>query len=217
MRRLVFALIAFCLIVGFVSAVPTTGAVTGLSNRQATFSATGGSGSGWFEWGIFSGGPYYWSTPNQTVSGAFTDTQYGPPMMTSTTYYVRACDSTGCGGDVSFSVPSATMVNITSFGTGVITIWRSGFNVSQTLPVIIAPYQNTIGAPLTWGLLFFFIFAGLWLRPKDIFLPCVLAMVAGGAIWLGPNALGVPAEFADVGQGLMYAAVAGICVSWFTK
>ena len=65
--------------------------------------------------------------------------------------------------------------------------------------------------------LFFFIFAGYWLKPRDILIPCFLAMLSGGAIWLGSSSLGVPPEFTSIGQGLMYAAVAGIAVSWFTK
>lgn len=198
------------------SALPTTNPVVVNSANQVTFSAAGAAGTGWFAWGGFPGGPYYWTTPNQTVSGAFSDTQYGPPMLTGTTYYVVSCDSTGCGNEVSFFTMNATNSNQTHFGQDVITIQRTGMNVTATTGVLVKPYTQTMTAPIAWGLLFFFILTGMWLRPRDIFLPCIMAMIVGGVIWFGPTALGVPPEWSSLGQGLMYAAIAGIAFSWFT-
>jgi hypothetical protein len=201
--------------------VPVTGAVTDITNSQVWFHATaGGAGlNGWFAWGGFSGGPYYWSTPNQTIpgTGIFQDYQYGPPMLTCSTYYVVACDDTGCGNQVQWTTAAPRMLNITHYGAGVITIMRSGWNVTQTFEVIIQPYTNTITAPVTWFLLFFFIFVGLWLRQKDVLIPFVIALVAGGAIWTGGAIGSVPPIMMDIGQGLAYAALAGILFSWFTR
>jgi hypothetical protein len=210
--------ILMVVVVMVVQGVPTTGAVTDITTNQVTFHATGSGNDGWFEWGGYTGG-YHWTTVNQTYSGSFYEIQLGAPMLTGTRYYVRACDNTGCGSEVTWDVPESTLPNRTSYGAGLIQILRTGFNTSYLLPAMVAPYTETFpgGAPATWGVLFFFIFAGYWLRPRDIFLPCILAMIAGGAIWLGNSALGVPPEFASIGQGLMYASIAGIAVSWFTK
>lgn len=217
MRRILTTILVMILaLASCVSALPTTNAVVVNSADQVTFSADGGTGTGWFAWGGFTGGPYYWTTPNQSVSGSFTDTQYGPPMLTGTTYYVVSCDTSGCGNEVSFTTLAATNSNQTHFGQDVITIQRTGMNVTATTGVLVKPYTQTMTAPIAWGLLFFFILTGMWMRPRDIFLPCIMAMVAGGVIWFGPTALGVPPEWSALGQGLMYAAVAGIAFSWFT-
>lgn len=210
------------LLVSTASGAAVTHLVTGVTNGAATFHGSGTGSDGWFEWGAFSGGYYKWTTPNQSYSGTFSETQLGAPMMTGQTYYVRACDETGCGNEVTWTVPASTLPNRTSYGTQFIRMLRSGFNMSVVVPAIVAPYTLSMpggfsSAAVVWGVLFFFIFAGYWLRPRDIFLPCVLAMFAGGAIWLGNTALGVPPEFTSIGQGLLYAAIAGIAVSWFSK
>ena len=201
-----------------VMAAAATGAVTDISSSQATFHGTGTGSDGWFEWGAYSGG-YHWVTPNQTYAGAFYEVQFGAPMLTGERYYVRACDETGCGAEATWNVPEASVPNRTSFGAGFIQMARSGFNVTIVLGAIVSPYTMTMpgGAPAVWMLLFLFIIAGYWLRPRDIFIPCLLAMVAGGFIWIGGTGLGVPADVMPIGQGLFYAAITGVIVSWFSK
>jgi len=202
------------------SGAPTTGAVSSLTSRSVTFNAAADYGTtGYFKWGASSGTSYKWRTPNQTYSGTFTDFWYGSPMLTGHTYYVVACNDYGCGNEVSFTVPAASLPNQSAYGTGLITAMRSGFNATVLLGVLAAPYTSSVpgGAPVTWGLLFFFIITGYWLRHRDITIPAFLAMISGGAVWLGAGALGVPPEFAVIGQGLMYAAIAGMAVSWFSK
>jgi hypothetical protein len=215
---MMFVAVATLALVMVVQGAPTTEPVTDITTNSATFHASGYGYDGWFEWGAYSGG-YHWTTINQTYRDTFYEIQLGTPMLTSSTYYVRACDETGCGEEVTWDVPTSTLPNKTSYGSGFIQILRTGFNTSYLLPAMVSPYTETVpgGAPVTWGMLFFFVFAGYWLRPRDIFIPCMLAMIAGGAIWLGNSALGVPPEFAAIGQGLMYAAIAGIAVSWFSK
>lgn len=206
-------------VISVVDGAATTGSVTDNTSTQATFHGSGSGSDGWFEWGAYSGG-YHWITPNQTYSGTFYEVQIGAPMLTGETYYVRACDETGCGAEVSWTTPEATLPNRTSYGAGFIQIARSGFNMSTILGAVVAPYTMTMpgGAPAVWMVLFLFIFAGYWLRPRDIFIPCLLAMVFGGFIWIGgTTSLGVPPEVMPIGQGLFYAAITGIIVSWFSK
>jgi uncharacterized protein YceK len=203
------------LAIGVCSAVPTTDAVSGLTNREVTFNAHGGATDCWFEWGGSNTGKMIYATMNDTACGPYT--QFGSPLLTSYTYYVKSCDTSGCGSTVSFTTPSSTLSNRTYYGSGVMVMMRSGMNVTQIMGVIITPYTNTMTAPVTWGLLFLFIFLGLWIKPKDVTIPMMLAFIAGGAIWAGTASLGIPPEFADIGQGLMYASTAGLVFSWFSK
>ena len=145
-----------------------------------------------------------------------TDYQYGPPMLSGTQYYVVACDNTGCGNQVTWTTPVIQPLNQSHYGDSLFNSTRYGMNSTSLVPAITRPYTGTMTAPVAWGLLFFFLFTGMWMKTKDIFLPCMMAIVAGGAIWMGNGALGVPPEWADIGQGLMYAAIAGIAFSWFT-
>ena len=206
------------------SAVPTTLAVTGISAEQVTFSATGGNTVGWFVWGY--GNNYYWTTMNQTVSGAFSDIQVGAPMLTGTTYNVKACDVTGCGDAVPFIVPNATMLPITNYGLYAKTIWKSGMNITQVANIILTPYAQIMSDPLgtvadansiIWGIFFFVIFVGYWLRGNGIMLPSIMAIVSGGALFSGTLALGISPAFMNIGFPLLIVGLAGVFFSWFSK
>lgn len=223
MKKLLFGtLIALSLIL-LVAAAPVTNAPTDVSCRSVTFNAAGGAaGLAWFEWGPKTGGPYIWTTPNQTIgAGGFTDYQWGPPLLTCTTYYVRACDTTGCGAEQSFSTPAASPINQTHFGSDVVQIMRGGFNISQTAAVIVKPFSASFPSPVSnavpYGLVFFFILSGMWLRGRDMLIPTMISMVSGGMIWLGGSALGVPPEFVVIGQTLVYIGIGGFIWSLFTR
>lgn len=215
--------LAVILLIGLVSAAPAIVSIH-VSCTTADFIANGAAaGDAWFQWGQFSGGPYYWSTPNQTIgAGAYGDSQYGPPMLTGTTYYVRPCDITGCGAEVAFTIPGATRINQTSFGTDVVQIMRRGFNVTQTAGYIMkpfaAPFPNAYAMAIPYGLIFFFILSGMWLRGRDMLIPMMLVMVSGAGLMWGGTGLGVPPDFITyIGQPLLYIGIAGTVFSWFTR
>lgn len=215
MKRILLAALMLIGLISVCGAAPATGSVTGITASQVTFNSAGGASDCWFMWGGGANNLIYATTNDTSCSGTYTQT--GSPLLTSYNYYVKACDLTGCGVAVPFTTSAATVSNRTHYGDGLVTIFKSGFNVTQSLPIVVSPYTNTLTAPVTWGLLFFFIFVGLWIRPKDITIPMMLAFIAGGAIWSGTSALGIPPEFADLGVGLMYAALAGLLFSWFTR
>lgn len=221
LTKVIPVVLLFLIFILPVVAVPTTGVVTDLTPGQVTFHATGGSGEGWFQWGQQSGGHYIWSTLNQSVSGSFTDTQYGSPMLTGKTYYVIACDSTGCGSEVAFTVPAATPIAQTTYGSDLRTVMKGGFNLSQTIPLMVKPYTNqiggTYGAAIIWGMLFMFIFTGYWMRTGDITIPMMLALLFGASMIWGSAGWGMPPLFMDIGIGLCAASLAGMFFSWFTK
>lgn len=207
------------------SAAPNTLPVTDLTNGQVTFNADTGTfpGLAWFEWGKYSDDYFYWSTLNQTMpaTGIFYDVQYGSPLLTCSTYYVRACDQTGCDlTSVMFTVPQHNMPNQTAFGTGVYTMFRSGLNVTKMIPIIMRPYaQGGIGVPIISGALFFFIIAGLWVRPKDVFLPVFLIFITSGVLVVAgaSGAMVMDQTFIDILQGVVVVALAGTAFSWFFR
>lgn len=228
-KKLLLVIITLIFITASVSGTPAMVSVAPLTNGQATFNANGGvPGLAWFEWGQKSGGPYIWTTPNQTIAGgAFSDYQYGPPMLTGTKYYVRACDESilplaPCSAELAFTVPVTTPINQTHFGEDAVQIMRSGLNVTKTAGYLVkpfgAPFPSAIAPAVSYGLIFFFIFSGMWLRGRDMLIPMMLVMVSGfGLIW-GGTGLGIPPDFITyVGQPLLYLGIAGVIFSWFTR
>lgn len=214
--------------IGSVCAVPVTDAVTNSKTTEVTFNSHGGVAPCWYSWGV--GTNMYWSTPNQTTCGS--DYQLGSPMLTGQTYNVKACDSTGCGNVVSWAVPAAEMLPQTHFGDGIMKIWRSGFNITETSNMIIEPYiapfvEGTIltnptlaanAQGILIGVLFFFIYAGFWLRGQGIGIPCFMAILSFVAIFAAPGiGMNVPDEFKRVGLMLLIVGVAGLLYSWISN
>jgi hypothetical protein len=216
--------LAIIILIGIVGAAPAMVSVWPLTCTTATFNANGGAaGDAWFEWGQHSTGPYIWTTPNQTIgAGAFSDYQWGPPMLTGTTYYVIPCDTTGCGAELGFFVPNATRINQTRFGADTVGLMRGGFNITQVSLVVMkpfsAPFPSPYAAAIPYGLLFFFILSGMYLRGRDMLIPMMLVMVSGAGLMWGGTGLGVPPDFITyVGQPLLYIGIAGVIFSWFTR
>jgi len=227
MKKTLIITLMLLLLVGSCSAIVTE-ACTGVTNRHVDFHASGSlGGTGWFEWGGVSGSSYIWRTPNQSTTGVFTDYWDGLPMLTSKTYYVRACDRTGCGGQVAWTVPAADAIQQTWFGVDVLSIQRSGFNLTKTVPIILSPYTGVFSpwgtsagmmSALVWAILFIFIFAGYTLRQKNTTIMAFLAMGLGSALITGGSAFfGLPPEFIGIGYGLLVASVAGMFMSWVSK
>lgn len=216
MKRMLALLVCLCLAcIGLVAAVPTTGSVSGIGAGTATFNQAGGASDCWFAWGTSTTNQIY-RTWNDTAC-ALTYTVTGAPLLSCTTYYVKACDLTGCGSNKAFTTSAATVSNQSTFGDGFKTLMKSGLNITQMVPIIVSPYSGAMTASVVWGLLFLFIFTGMWIRQHDIVVPMLIAFVAGALVWSGTSALGVPPEWADLGMGLMYAAFAGVVFSWFTR
>jgi len=232
MKPLIICLILMAVLVGTVTAI-TTDAVTGNTlGNIVTFNSHGGVAPCWYLWG--EGDNYYWTTPQQNSCGS--DYQYGSPMLTGETYNVKACDSTGCDiNHVSWTVPNVRLMNRTNFGAGVMTIWRSGFNVTQVSNIIIRPYVDTLTGVITdlnvpaaqqirdnaqgiiIGMLFFMIYVGYWLRGQGIGLPCFMSILSFTVIF-GANQLGagVPSEFQRLGYALLVVGVTGLIYSWIS-
>lgn len=228
----VFFALVLCAVVT-VSAVPNTAAVSDQTANSVTFHGTGCAGTCRFLWGYQDN--YYWSTPNQTAVGNFEDIQFSSPMLTGETYNVKACDETGCDTTpVSFVVPDATPINATRYGVNALSIWRSGFNITEIGTKLLSPYVGSMvdlgqsdtsaATGIVWGVFFSFLFFGYWLRGRGVLLPSILAMIAGFFIiansvagMAGTNIIQVAPVFVAAGIPLMIIGLAGVFVSIGTK
>lgn len=213
-------LLAFLFIPGFVSAIPTTSAATMVGNNNATWSATGGSGTyGWFQWGMKSG--QTWAhTPNVTITGgAFSYTMRGTPMFGNTAYYFKACDETGCGAQQTFTTLVVTPLPLTTFGAFAVNITENGFEPQNAFWNAMRPYTAVTGETIFYGLIFALVFVGLWLRTRGTAVASMFGMIcvglfASAAVGLQ---LGLPPEFVSVGQALLYLSLTGAIMAFTFK
>jgi hypothetical protein len=210
------------------SATSTMTSATATS-EQAVFVGNCGEPPCMFKWGY--GTNLYWTTPNQTVTGSFSDNQWGSPMLTGTSYNVCACDNTSCSSPMSFDVPKSTNVNQTAFGSGLLGIMRSGFNTTAIASVIMVPYYASLGnnayaQSVVWGFFFFFVFVGYWLRGRSIMMPAILAIIVGvfivtdaasGIAGMSGVSLPVADVFVAAGIPLLMIGFGGVFFSWWTS
>jgi hypothetical protein len=116
------------------------------------------------------------------------------------------------------------MLNITNFGSGVRTMWRSGFNITKVMNLILVPYvapfsevvgvNTELSTGVIVGILFLFVFAGYWLRGQGFMLPAIMAIVSGAMIWgAGGIAFQMPDEFKQLAFPLMVIGFAGVVIS----
>ena len=216
----VLAIIDLAFYFGGVSAVlglPTIGAATAISSNNATFHVTGITGTdAWIEWGQNSGG-YAWNTPNSTPTAGTVDiTIAGSPLLGNTLYYATACDSTGCGNEVSFSTLPVTPVPVTPYGSGFRALINSRFNLVLIGGILFRAYTTLMPASVVFGLLFGILVIGMWQRTKSVRLVSILMMIASPFIVLSGAGLmlGVPLAEQAIGQTLLAMGFAGICLSF---
>jgi hypothetical protein len=211
-KYLILIVAIFCLILP-VCALPTTAAATAVTNNGATLQCTGNSGVTWFMYGQQSTA-LSWRTPNFTGTNY---SVYGSPILGSTKFYYKACDSTGCGSTTFFTSSALTPSPVTTFGAGLTNITNGEYDITIIAGESIGGYFWLLPTmpSLVWGLLFFGIFLGLWIRERDMVVPTILGLIVGSFIMWGDAGLGlgIPAEFLGIAQGLTYAALAGIILS----
>jgi hypothetical protein len=225
--KLIWVFITIIFLVGISSALPTTGNATNVGNNEFTLSATGCDPSGcWFEYGIYSDRLMVWTNTNLPVGGFVNTTESGAPIETSMTYYAAACDTTGCGNVVSFTTLAFTPLPSWTLGKAVTNMTQSKFNILYIVGDILIPYawtfpENTTltGITIVCGLMFFFLFVGLWLRQRGVAGAVIIGLLVAPSIMFtnrGLN-LGIPVEFQAIAQALLYASLAGIFLIFLKK
>ena len=215
----IVVLLVILLLVGTVSAIPSGTSVSGVTNNQAVFSANGGSGDSWFEYGMTPSTLNVW-TPNITASGAYTWTETGSPLTTDTTYYVAGCDSSGCDASpATFTILSATPLPITTYGYMFVNATRNKFDITYFMMDLLGPYtwifpQSAVpfGMSIVVALALFAIFFGLAMRTRYVVVPVVVGILTAPYLLYSNQGLhlGIPPEFLAIVQGIMYACMAGI-------
>lgn len=211
----------------FVSAVPTTTAATEIGNNNCTLHGTGATSPAWFYWGQYTG-KLYFKTTNRTPSGGLLNaTVSHSPLYGSTTYYFKACDSTGCGSELTFTTLAVTPMPTNTMGQRMQTFMESeNFDVTKIPEVGFDPYSWALptdppgfAVMLITGLMLFVIFYGQFVRGRNVAVPALVGGIALPFVLYGNQGLnlGIPPEMAAIGQGIWYACLAGIIMVVFMK
>lgn len=218
MMKHLILILALLMIAASASALPTTGAATLIGSNNVTLAAAGVTTTAWFEYGLTSGS-LIWKTPNQTATGAYSRFVYGSPLMGGQKFYYRACDVTGCGAELSFTLATVTPQPQTTFGYIYQNVTESGFDPAIMALNAMEPYMWPVmpATSVVWGLLFFFIFAALWIRGRDVTIPVILGLIIGFVAFNPAYGVGIPAPFVGISQGIAYASLAGIIMALFKK
>jgi hypothetical protein len=198
-------------------ALPTTGAATLIGSNNVTIPVTGITGTQvWVNWGQNPGGEC-WNVPNQTPSaGSASITISGAPLLGFTKYYAVACDSTGCGNEISFTTLQVTPIQVTNYGAGYRNLTESRFNMILVGGTLFRAYTTLMPASVVFGLLFGVITIGMWQRTKSVRLIGILMMIASPFIVMSGAGLmlGVPLAEQALGQTLLAAGLAGVFLSF---
>lgn len=209
-------LVLLSLAVPYAYAVPTTTASVAVNATSMTFRATGATNPPiYFMYGTKTG--YYpWITENTSnqSGGLVYWKEMGVPLMGGTTFYYKCCDASGCGGELNTALPSVTVAPTTTFNVLAMNLTRSHFDLAVIGVSIIEPYTwVTYNPNITFGILLFFVFIGIWLRQRELIIPILLGMVASGLLlYQGANSVGIPPEMLIIVVGLVAVALTGIVV-----
>ncbi len=218
MRSTLAVVLLLVLLLPLAAAVPAGTAVSLVGNNNATFTASSAQAEAWFQYGMSAATLNVW-TPNQTAGGAYTWTEIGSPLTTSTTYYVAGCDASGCDTPVTFTMLAATPLPSTTFGLLFTNATRGKFNTVNFMINLGLPYAwlfpstaYGFGISIVTALILFAVYWGLAARTQGVALPVILGII-GAPYLLYANQglhLGIPVEFQGVAQGIFYASIAGI-------
>ena len=219
----VVAAIILCLPLG--SALPFTDSpATDIGSNNATLFMTGASTTCWFQYGMLPGNNMTWKSPNQTPSGGLCNyTIKGSPITPLTVYYYRACDVTGCGSDDSFTTAAVTPIPTSTFGSIFQNLSDNNFDITLIGAATIQPFYWA--APtmpsLIWALLFMGLLIGMWLRGRDLGYVAIFGIIIS-VLFIGTTSsygLGIVVDpvFTDIGQGIVYATIAGVILAIIKK
>ena len=221
MRWYGIAIILFLLsTVSIVAAAPTTSAATMVGNNNFTMNGNGASGGvGWFQWSMKTGLEYA-HTPNVTTSGgAYNYTMSSSPVYGNTAYYYKACDTTGCGAEVSLTTTVVTAIPVPNYDAYAQNITENHLDPMNFLWNATRAYTQISGDAIFYGLILAMLLIGMWLRTHGtqtatmfgMMFVCLFTASAGGL------AIGLPPEFLAAGQALMYISLTGAIVMFTFK
>jgi uncharacterized protein (UPF0333 family) len=212
-------LILLLVLFPLVSAIPTTGAATMVGTNNATLHASGASGNTWFQFGTAEGRSNSKLSNVTPVTGAATFVWSGAVLYGNTEYYYRACDSTGCGSELSFITAVVTPIPTGTWGSYATNITENRLDPANLVWNSVQAYVSITGATIFYALIFMMLFVGSWLSTRGTAVGQQFGMICAvlfcsSLIGLG---LGLPPEFVSVGQALLYISLAGAVVGFTVK
>lgn len=223
MKRLYAALLILFLLSQCAYAIPTIQAAVAVNQSSVTFRATNvANPPAYFKYGTVSGN-YAWVTDNSsniTGGNELFLKEMGTPLMSSTTFYYRCCDASGCSaGEQSSTLTAVTPAPTTTFGVVARNISRSHFDVAELGGNIIAPTLWTLpNAEVLFGIVLFFLFTGIWIRHREIVMPVILGLIGSSLlIYSGTNSVGLPPEFLIIVVGIVAAGLTGVLLGIMKK
>ena len=225
--RLLFFVLCILLLAPVVSAIPTTGAATNIGNNNFTLSCAGASGDTFAKWGTHAVNSKVWTANATAAGGAASFDVFGAPIAPSTTYYAACCDSSGCDSTpISFTTSAYTPLATSTLGNAIDNMTRSRFNILYIPEHILTPYawvfpedERVMGLTVVFGVMFFFVYVGLWLRTRSVATGIVMGLLTASFVLFANEGLnlGIPVEFQAVAQGLLYASMAGVFLAFLKK
>ena len=219
-ERAILILIMLLAVGSVAQALPTTGVPTLIGSNNATIPVTGITGTeAYVLWGMVPGGEM-WITPNWTATTGSANIQIiGAPMLGGKKYFVRACDASGCGNEVSFTTIPVTQIPVIAYGANMRNLTATRFNLVLMGGTLFKSYTNLMPTTVMFGLLFGAITIGFWLRTKSVRLISILMIIVSPFIVSSGAGLymGIPLVEQALGQALLAAGMAGIMLSFVKK
>jgi len=219
-QKTAVVILLLLLFIPSVSAIPTTGAAIAITSNSADIPIVGVTGSDcWVIWGMSPGVPLYVTNNETAVGGSATGHIVNSPLTGETLFYAMACDTTGCGNEISFTTLPITPMPTTTFGRGYTNISKSHWNVTIIAPELLGTYSSVIPVVVFFGLFFGMVVLGMWRRNKTVRLVSIVFIIVSPLIMSSDVGLmfGVPLEMQSIGQALLAAGIAGMLLSLVKK
>lgn len=190
---------------------PTTSAITTNSVTITCIVNATSASSAWISYGGYPGF-YKFRTDTRTVTGNFTQTITGIPLIAGSTNYYKGyiTNSTGASNssvEGNFTLPLVTQITDYNFNVHTEELAYNGLNISQTAITIPSVYTDVVGS-IFWGIIFGFIFVAIWIRQEDVSIPSLLGLLIGAVLL--PT---LPAEWVSLAYSLTIISFAGIMYS----
>lgn len=221
-NKIAFCIVAVIFIIGSVMALPTTGAAGSVTSGNATIPVTGAvaGDSVTVMYSLTSGSTMWWAD-NVTASGAGAATVviWGAPILAGHTYYARACDSTGCGNQISFTTSAITPVPTQRFDSGYNSATTTHWGLFTLPYYIISCYFVNIPTTIFFGFIIGAITWAFFRRTRSVRLISIIYMMLSG-MFMYPSTglmLGIPGEMQALGAVLFALGIAGIFLSFIKK
>ena len=182
----------------------TTGAATGITSNGFNVSVNGITGSTvWVEFGG-NHGILNWKTPIYDVTGTNQSIQViGSPLYGGEHVYYRACDSSGCGSELSTTLSAVTtMPTIQAARQLWINITRSRFAPTTLGASLLGVYALLAPVMIVVGFAAMIYFMGLWMRTKTARTAAMMGIIF--ATFLASSSAGLM-----LGLPVVWSAIAG--------